>query len=370
MPVFFIGRAALRSTFAGLVLSLIGAGGVAAEPAFDASEAFTEQLTETISEKLEQAGLSVIVGVGRIGGNRRFAEFGAFRDDGLPPAATQVDLGSDAKILTSTLVLKQVEEGILDLDASLGELLDGVPPDKATITLRQVLTHRAGLPDAIGHDEEKIDRATFLSRLFATPLLHPPGRRYAYSNTGYSLLAAILEQRTGRPFDALIAATFFPDTDVPAIGYELAYREHLSAVSGRIWLTLFQKRPIHRASWGGRPVGWNLVGNGGAVATPASFLAFLDDLFSGRLVAPDLLQQGFVHDGDIPVPKSYGFGIVRLEDSDGTLVFTHSGANLVFSADWRFYPDLQLLIFIAGLEDQALDAMDLAVDSVSERVTR
>lgn len=353
-------RTSFRSACAGLALVLVSAGTAAAEPDF------TSQLTTAISKKIERKGLSVIVGIRRIGAKSHFREFGAFRDDGLPPQATQVDLGSDTKLLTATLVLKQIETGGLDLDATLGDLLDGVPTDKQAITLRQVLTHRAGLPDEIGFDEEKVDRNTFLSRLFRTPLSNPPGTHYAYSNTGYSLLAAILEKKTGQPFDALIAETFYPNAEAPGIGYELAYREEASALSGRIWLTLYQKLPIRRASWGGTPVGWNLMGNGGAVATPDSFLTYLDDLFSGRLVSLQLLQEGFVHGSNIPVPKSYGFGIVRLENGNGDIVYTHSGANLAFSADWRFYPDLQLLIFIAGLEDQALDAMDLAISSVAD----
>lgn len=359
-------RAAFRSACAGLVLSLAGSVTASAAPVVDAATDFTTRLASAISEKVDAKGLSVIVGIRRTGATSQFLEFGSFREDGLPPETTQVDLGSDTKALTATLVLKQVEGGTLNLNDSLGELLGNVPADKQAITLRQLLTHRAGLPEEIGSDEEKIGREAFLSRLFKTPLTSPPGTAYAYSNTGYSLLAAILEKKTGQPFDTLIATTFYPGSKVPGMGYELAYRKEKSALSGRIWLTLFQRLPVHRASWGGRPVGWNLLGNGGAVATPSIFLTYLDDLFSGRLVSLELLREGFVHGGGIPVPKSYGFGIVRLEDGAGNTVYTHSGANLAFSADWRYYPELQLLIFIAGLEDQAFDAMDIVIDSIGE----
>lgn len=324
----------------------------------------TDRFVAAISQKLEASGLSVIVGVGLIGETRYFREFGAFKDDLLAPEETLVDLGSNTKAATAAVVLRQVEAGRLGLEYTLGSLLENVPVDKQSITLRQLLTHRAGLPDAVGSDEEKIGREDYLSRVFRTPLQSRPGTSYAYSNVGYSLLAAILEKNTGEAFETLLAHTLYPGADVPGIGYERTYRQETSATSGRVWLTLYQKLPIHRASWGGTPVGWNLLGNGGAVATPADAMTFYEDLIAGRIVDPDLWQDGFVHNGTVPVPKSYGFGIVRLQFSDGTLVYTHSGANIVFSVDWRFYPSSGLNLFIAGLGDEAGDAMDVVTDQV------
>lgn len=327
--------------------------------------AATDRLVDAISGKLEASGLSVIVGLGRIGETRHFREFGAFRDDSLAPEETLVDLGSNTKAATAAVVLKHVENRTLRLDDTLDTLLDGVPEDKKSITLRQLLTHRAGLPDAVGSDEERIGREDYLARVFRTPLLNRPGTSYAYSNVGYALLAAILERKTGEAFEPLMAKTLFPDTEIPAIGYETTYREDASAISGRVWLTLYRKLPIHRASWGGPTVGWNLLGNGGAVATPPDAMTFYEDLVGGRIVDPALWQGGFTHGGEVPTPKSYGFGVVRLQSSDGTIVYTHSGANIVFSVDWRYDPNSGLNIFIAGLGDEAVDAMDIVMDQVS-----
>ena len=357
-------RATVLSAALCFAALMAGSNATSAEEAEAALSAETLRLSAGISEKVDQAGLSVIIGVGRIGTAPEFQEFGAFADDHLAPAETLVDLGSNTKAVTAAVVLKHVERGVLSLEDTLGTLLADVPSDKQAITLRQLLTHRAGLPDAVGSDGEKIGRAAYLARVLRTRLISEPGTTYAYSNVGYGLLAAILEKKTGQAFEVLLARTLYPDAAVPEIGYELTYREDASAISGRVWLTLFQRLPIHRASWGGTPVGWNLIGNGGAVATPADAMTFYEDLVTGRLVDMALWQQGFVHGNEIPTPKSYGFGIVRLQFSDGVVVYTHSGANIVFSVDWRYYPNSGVTIFIAGLEDEAGEAMDIVADQV------
>lgn len=324
----------------------------------------------SLAGTLEESGLSVIVGVGKTSHPTHFQEHGAFREDALAPEETLVDLGSNTKAATAAVVLKHVERGTLSLDDRLGALLDGVPADKRAITLRQLLTHTAGLPDAVGPDEEKIERDAYLQRVFRTPLASVPGTEYAYSNVGYSLLAALLEKSTGRPFDALLAETLFPGAEIPAIGYELAYREEASAISGRSLLTVFRKLPIHRSSWGGTPVGWNLMGNGGAVATPVNAMTFYEDLVNGRIVDLSLWQGGFAPTGRETAGFSYGYGIVRLKEPDGTVIYTHAGANIVFSVDWRFYPHSGIMIFTAGLGDDAKKAMTIAVEQITARQLR
>lgn len=75
---------------------------------------------------------------------------------------TVFDIGSITKNLTLAGALALVEDGRLDLSDRLGELLPGVPADKQAITLRQLLEHRAGLPeyvvDAPGGDFVELSR--------------------------------------------------------------------------------------------------------------------------------------------------------------------------------------------------------------------
>src|SRR5688572_8505059 len=66
---------------------------------------------------------------------------------------TVFDIGSLTKQFTAAAVLEASDRGLLSLDDTLAEHLDGVPADRAAVTLHQLLTHTAGLPESVGPDE-------------------------------------------------------------------------------------------------------------------------------------------------------------------------------------------------------------------------
>jgi len=123
--------------------------------------------------------------------------------------ATGFAAGSITKSVTAALVVKLAGGGILSLDEPLSRHLPGVPADKAAITLRELLTHTAGLPmDAEGvyalDPREEVLRATL-----AGPLAERPGTRFGYSNAGFQLLAAVCENATGVPLPRLADSLLF-----------------------------------------------------------------------------------------------------------------------------------------------------------------
>ncbi|MBV6634224.1 MAG: beta-lactamase family protein, partial [Alphaproteobacteria bacterium] len=201
-----------------------------------------------------------------------------------------VDIGSLTKFVTAVVVLHMVEAGEFMLNTTLSELLPNVPEDKRDITIHQLLTHSSGLVESTGSDEEVLGRDAFLNRLMVAPLAHPVGAQYLYSNAGYSLLAAIVEVKAGMSFDDYLNQHVLAANDLPAMGYQIAYDPALSMKSGRSWRTWFQPSAIAEASWGGPTPGWNLIGNGGAVATAEGFLLFWDAFYSGRIVTPSLVD--------------------------------------------------------------------------------
>lgn len=341
-----------------LCIIFAGAGLTAA----NAQDGFIgRSLNSSLLSQISEKDLSAIVAVSSGGQDGCLQEFGTFAEDGLSGAKTLLDLGSITKTVTAAAVLTLVDAGQLDLSTTLEELLQDVPTDKSQITIRQLLTHRAGFPESIGDDEEKIDKEDFLSRLFRPPLLSPPGKTYRYSNVGYSLLAAVIEEISRSSYESYLVNKVLKPNNLEPIGYGLAYDESRSAISGRSWLTNFQKKPIHTASWGGLPVGWNLVGNGGAVATPEGLSRFLHTLFAGKIVDLDLLHSGFRETKDGPSPEDYGFGMVKSLDG-GKTVFTHDGGNDLFSAEWRYTLEDETLFLTAGLGEDAFAAMNVLIN--------
>jgi len=119
---------------------------------------------------------------------------------------TVFDLASLTKPLATALaVLKLAGQGRLDLRTLLGEILPSawLPKDKSTLTLKSLLAHRAGLPawrpfyhDVLASPEDK--RPTLLARLAAAePLEYEPETATLYSDLGFMLLQAVVEEVSG-----------------------------------------------------------------------------------------------------------------------------------------------------------------------------
>lgn len=115
------------------------------------------------------------------------------------------ELASVSKQFTAITIMMVKEKGLLRYD-DLVEKYINIP--YKGITIRQLLTHTSGLPDyqAIMDaywDKSKVagndDIINYLNK-YAPPKLFQPGEKYLYSNTGYVLLASILEKVSGRNF--------------------------------------------------------------------------------------------------------------------------------------------------------------------------
>jgi len=294
-------------------------------------------------EALEASGMSVIVGVASTRSEEQtIADFGRLRDDGIPAADTQVDLLSVTKSVTAVAILKLVEDGLLRLDEALGDIFPDAPGDKSAITVHQLLTHSAGLSSLSGDDFEPVGRDDVLRRVFATPLIYTPGEQYSYSNTGYSLLAAIVEVRSGQTFDAYLADLLRPH-GIGSFGYETVYdpdRAVRSERGGR----------VREESWGGDRAWWNLRGGGGLIATAEDFLTFRRLLASGEILSPEYAALAAApHIREYENRDSfYGYGLV-VEDTPGHgVVIGHNGGSRFFSSEWIEYTGTGDILFTAG----------------------
>ena len=104
----------------------------------------------------------------------------------------------------------------------ISRYLGPVPPDKAAITVQQLLTHTAGLVDALGGDYEPLTRRQLVADALASPLRSPPGSAYHYSNVGYSLLAAIVQEASGMGYERFLARHLFAPAGMTQTGLRAA----------------------------------------------------------------------------------------------------------------------------------------------------
>ncbi|WP_030559721.1 serine hydrolase domain-containing protein [Streptomyces aureocirculatus] len=118
----------------------------------------------------------------------------------------QYRIGSLTKMFTAVLVMRLRDEGVLDLTDPLEKHLPGTGVGESTIA--ELLSHTAGLaaesPGVWWERSAGSLRPELRDVLGAQPLKHPPGRRYHYSNPGYTLLGSLVEALRGEPWEDVL----------------------------------------------------------------------------------------------------------------------------------------------------------------------
>nr|MDT0659669.1 serine hydrolase domain-containing protein [Micromonospora sp. DSM 115978] len=167
----------------------------------------TARRLDTLVAQAQVAGRTpaLVAGVVRDG---ELAHVAAAGDHPAPGPDLQYRIGSITKTMTAVLLLGLRDEGRLGLDDPVEGHLPGTPV--GTVTLRQLLSHGAGLqrePDGQWWERtEGADLAGLLAGLTPAKLVHPPHRRHHYSNLAYGLLGAVAERAGGQPWWPLLRA--------------------------------------------------------------------------------------------------------------------------------------------------------------------
>ena len=317
------------------------------------SAPFQARLDTALAE-IEAQNLNVIVAVAHSNEPTQYREFGSPATDAVPPELTQVDINSITKTVTGVMAAKLVQQGDVRFDETLSDIFDNVPDDKARITLHQLLTHSAGFPESIGDDPEQLEKEDFLERAWMLPLESLPGETYSYSNTGFGIVAAIIEARSGKSYEAYLREDVIAELGLDNTGYAAVYDDSRS-------LRTKNGQSIEQASWGNPEPHWNLVGNGGLVSTVADMIRFRQAVIAGNVISTDMLeivQTPHVREFE-DEDSFYGYGLVVEDIDDIGRIYWHDGGNEVFSAHWTDFADRGTVIFIAGTDDDASEALDL-----------
>jgi CubicO group peptidase (beta-lactamase class C family) len=320
-------------------------------PGRDAVSAESEQAavseTHIYLKRLEKLGFAGVVLVAK-GDTPLLAEgFGlADRERGVPwTPGTISDIGSITKQFTAAAILKFEEERRLSVADTIGKYFDGVPADKSSITLHHLLTHSSGLSDPPIDDFDAVPLADYLKQTFAQPLLFPPGKGYTYSNANFSLLGAILEKLSGKPYESVLRERLFLPNGMYETGYTLPlwgesrFAPGYEADGGR-WGT-FLERPT--AADGPH---WALRANGGIHMTVYDMLRWARALLTGRVLTTASMQKLWAPHVSEGGDTFYGYGWSIAKAPDGTKIVTHNGGNGIYFADLAIVPDAGLVVFL------------------------
>ena len=125
-------------------------------------------------------------------------------------ADTVFQIGSNTKLLTTTLVMQLVEAGQVELDSPVRRYLptfELADPGAGEITVRHLLTHTSGIQgdhfEDFGRGDDAVER--YVGSLGQIGLIHPPGQMWSYCNSGFVLAGRVAEQVAGQPYHRLLA---------------------------------------------------------------------------------------------------------------------------------------------------------------------
>ena len=128
--------------------------------------------------------------------------------------STLFNLASCSKQFTALAIVQLVEKKKINYDTSIDELIDSFP--YRGITIEHLLTHTSGLPDYMEFDQYSLDKSiltnndvlAYLAK-YTPEMRFVPGTQFEYSNTGYLLLASVIEKISGLTFGTYLKENIF-----------------------------------------------------------------------------------------------------------------------------------------------------------------
>jgi CubicO group peptidase (beta-lactamase class C family) len=313
--------------------------------------------------------LSLAIMISRDGSPVLEAVYGmANRSFGVPNRIdTRFNLASMNKMFTAVGILRLVQEGLLDLDTTVGAYLPDYPNEavRNTVTVHQLLTHTAGMGNIFGklYGQTPVNRyhevEDYLPLFVDEPLRFEPGTRYEYSNAGYVLLGYLIEKVSGRNYHDYIRDNVFTpagmadtdcyDVEYPVPGLAIGYSRSKSGSATYEYRTIeFMKMTR------GGPAG-------GGYSTVGDLTRFGVALFEGRILDEEhteLLTSGKVAVDDTPQAGEYCYGLLE-QRINGHRVVGHSGNFSGIRATLKVYPDDGIILAILSNFDRDQGAEEL-----------
>ena len=272
---------------------------------------------------------------------------------------TVFHVGSVSKQFTAASVLMLAQEGKLSLDDQATKYVPELPNFGVPITLRQLLHHTSGLRDQwalLGLAGWRLDLdlttdADVLAVLSRQKALNfPPGSKFLYSNTGYTLLAQVVKHVGGQSFRAFTSNRIFSPLGMSHSHFRDDHAEIVKDIA-------YGYAPRH-GGFGLSIPNFDTVGPTGLLTTVED-LALWDEnfytaRFGGETLVNQLQERGSLNDG---TQLNYAAGL-EIGKYRGLNIVNHSGNDAGYQADLIRFPDqhfsVALLCNLASIDPNAL----------------
>ena len=267
-------------------------------------------------------------------------------------------LASFTKQFTAMCIMMLQEQGKLDYDQTLKDIFAEFPDYGSKIMIRHLLTHTSGLidfesliPDSATIQVLDKDILTMMMEQDSTYFL--PGAKYHYSNSGYAVLAMIVEKISRQPFAEFLKQYIFEPLEM---ANTIAYQKGVSEVKHRAYGYAIENG---RFVFKDQSLTSAVLGDGGIYSSIDDLFKWDQTLYTDKLVSFKSLEQAFtpavLKDG---IQLIYGFGW-RIDEYRGLQRMHHTGGTCGFTTIIQRYPDQRFSIIILTNRNEPM-LMDLA----------
>ena len=289
-----------------------------------------QTLDREIDELAESTHFSGVVRIDRAetAGFAKAYGYADRRHEILNAVDTQFGVASVAKGFTALVVMRLVEDGLLDLDTTARSLLGSdLPMIGDDVTIQHLLSHRSGIGDYL--DEDELDDISayampigvhqlaqpedYLAVLDGFPTVREPDQEFSYNNGAFVVLAILAERAAGRSYYELVRHHICEPAGLADT--EFLRSDELPGRAAMGYLEPDQPRTniLHLPVRG--------CGDGGIYTTAADLSALWTAFFDGRIVTPENVQR-MVHPLSHPVEEErrYGLGFWLHETSTAAML--------------------------------------------------
>ena len=273
-------------------------------------------------------------------------------------------IGSITKQFVAAALLTLVEVGRVSLDDPLSHYLPDYPGGDR-ITLLQLLNHTAGvrdytrIPTFIEGVEEDLTTEQLIDRFEDQTPDFEPGERWAYSNSNYVLIGAVIEAVTGQPWHEYLREALFEPLGMAHTGYGHDPRLLAQQVNGYSYHE-GHVVPLH-------PMSMTQPHAAGALLSNADdLLTWNRALHEGRVLRDDTYARMITPVGEAAGPAArYGLGIVR-GPLRSTEELAHGGAIFGFGSSLSYVPGPDITVVVLENDDASNPVDD--TDHIARRL--
>lgn len=256
-------------------------------------------------------------------------------------------IGSVTKVLTATVVMGLVDEGLLTPDTPVTDPLPELrlPDPTRRVTVRHLLNHTSGINGDVFTDTGRGDDALerYVALLGDTEPVHPLGAAFSYCNAGYVLLGRIVERLTGLTWDQAVRARLFAPLGMTrACTLPEEALLHGAAVGHVEGLPDPETAPVWGIPRSMGPAGTVLANAGDVLRFAAAHLRGGLGAEGDRVLSEASARAMGGHEVTLPDPHtlgdSWGLGWIRF-CWDGRRLLGHDGNTVGQSAFLRLLPE-------------------------------